>query len=61
MQVTTSPFDPAKYLDSDEAIAVYMTEALDSKDPRVIADSIGVIARARGRQSSLRNNLRQLR
>ena len=48
MQVKTRPFDPANYLDSDEAMAAYMTEALDSNDPGFIADALGVIARARG-------------
>lgn len=48
MQIKTRPFDPAAYLDSEEAIAAYMTEALDSNDPGFIADALGVIARARG-------------
>lgn len=48
MHVKTGPFDPAAYLDSEEAIAAYMTEALDSNDPGFIADALGVIARARG-------------
>jgi probable addiction module antidote protein len=44
----TKPFDPAEYLDSDEAIAEYMTEALGSGDPSFVADALGVVARARG-------------
>ena len=48
MQIKTRPFDPADYLGSDEAMAVYMSEALDSNDPGFIADPLGVIARARG-------------
>lgn len=48
MQIKTRPFDPAAYLDSKEAIAAYMTEALDSNDPGFIADALGVIARAQG-------------
>ncbi len=48
MTVKTRPFDPAAYLDTPEAIATYMTEALDSNDPGFIADALGVIARARG-------------
>ncbi len=48
MTVKTRPFDPAAYLDTPEAIAAYMTEALDSNDPGFIADALGVIARARG-------------
>jgi len=48
MPIKTRPFDPAAYLDSEEAVAAYMTEALDSNDPGFIADALGVIARARG-------------
>jgi probable addiction module antidote protein len=44
----TRPFDPAEYLDSPEAIATYMTEALETGDPAFVADALGVIARARG-------------
>ena len=38
------PFDAAKYLDSEEAIAAYLTEALE--DPGMIAVAIGTITRA---------------
>jgi probable addiction module antidote protein len=48
MPIKTRPFDPAAYLGSDEAIAAYLTDAIDSNDPGVIADSLGVVARARG-------------
>jgi probable addiction module antidote protein len=46
--VKTKPFDPAEYLDDDEAIAVYMSDALESGDPSFVADALGVVARARG-------------
>ena len=45
--VKTKPFDPAKYLDNDEAIAAYMTDALETGDPAFVADAMGVVARAR--------------
>jgi len=48
MPVKTRPFDPAAYLDSEEAIAAYLTEALESNDPGFIADALGVVARTRG-------------
>lgn len=48
MPFETRPFDPAVYLDSEETIAAYMTEALDSNDTAFIADALGVVARARG-------------
>jgi probable addiction module antidote protein len=44
----TKPFDPAAYLDTPEAIATYLTEALDTRDPAFVADALGVVARARG-------------
>ncbi len=46
--VKTKPFDPAKYLENDEAIAAYMTDALETGDPAFVADALGVVARARG-------------
>jgi len=48
MALKTFPFDAAKYLDSDEAIAVYLDEAFATQDPAFITHAIGVAARARG-------------
>jgi len=48
MPLKTFPFDAAKYLDSDEAIAVYLDEAFKTEDPTFITHAIGVAARARG-------------
>lgn len=48
MPLETRPFDPANYLNSEEAITAYMMEALDSNDTGFIADALGVVARARG-------------
>jgi probable addiction module antidote protein len=47
------PFDAADYLESDEAMAEYLTAALETEDAAFIADALGVIARAppRRRQS----------
>jgi probable addiction module antidote protein len=44
----TAPFDAAEYLDSQEAIACYLSEALATEDPEVIARAIGTVARAQG-------------
>ena len=44
----TKVFDPAEYLDDDAAIAAYLSEALDTGDETLIADALGVIARAKG-------------
>jgi DNA-binding phage protein len=32
----TSTFDPAEYLDDDESIAAYLTDALESDDPAFV-------------------------
>ncbi len=41
-------FDPAEYLDSDEAVAEYLTSILEENDPEMLAVALGDIARARG-------------
>lgn len=43
-----TPFDAADYLDSEEAIAEYLAAAFEDGDPRLIAKTLGDIARARG-------------
>jgi probable addiction module antidote protein len=47
-KVKTKPFDPAEYLESNEAIAAYMSDALESGDAAFVVDALGVVARARG-------------
>ena len=44
----TRPYDSAEYLDSPEALADYLTEALETNDAAFIAQAIGTAARARG-------------
>jgi probable addiction module antidote protein len=41
-------FDMAEYLDSDEAIAEYLSVVLEENDPSALAAALGTIARARG-------------
>jgi probable addiction module antidote protein len=41
-------FDAAPYLDSEAAIAAYLTDILDANDPALLAAALGDIARARG-------------
>ena len=48
MTETLSSYDPAEDLDSPEAIAIFLTEALKTQDAAYIAHAIGVIARAQG-------------
>jgi probable addiction module antidote protein len=44
----SKPFDASEYLDSDEAVADYITEALLSYDLEAVTNAIGVAAKARG-------------
>ena len=48
MPLKTTPFDPAEYLDDDEAIKAYIDDAIASGDAGFIAKCIGDVARARG-------------
>src|SRR5450759_341882 len=41
-------FDAAPYLDSEAAIAAYLTDILEVNDPALLASALGDIARARG-------------
>jgi probable addiction module antidote protein len=42
------PFDAARYLNDDEAIAEYMTAVLETNDPDLLLLALGDVARARG-------------
>lgn len=44
---TLKPFDPADYLKSDEAIAEYLTAALETEDAALIADALEIRRRDR--------------
>ena len=48
MTAETKPFDAADYLETEEDVAAYMTEALASGEAAVVARALGTIARARG-------------
>ena len=41
-------FDITEHLDSDQAMAEYLTVVLEENDPAALADALGTIARARG-------------
>lgn len=41
-------FDAAPYLDSEETIAAYLTDILETGDSALLAAALGDIARARG-------------
>jgi probable addiction module antidote protein len=42
------PFDPANYLNSEEAILYYLEAAMEGNDPRHIASALGDVARSSG-------------
>lgn len=48
MAVRTKRFDPIDYLRTNEALAEYVSAALETGDPAFIADSLGIVARAKG-------------
>ena len=41
-------FDITEHLDSEEAIAAYLTMVIEENDPSELAHALGVVARARG-------------
>ena len=41
-------FDAARYLDSDEATAEFLTAALEDDNPKVFVAALGAVAKARG-------------
>jgi len=48
MPLATRPFDPADYLDSEEAVIAYLNEAFATGDAAFVADALGIVSRARG-------------
>ena len=47
-RIKTRPYDSARYLDTPEARAAYLTEAFETEDASFIAQALGTVARARG-------------
>ena len=41
-------YDPAAALETDEAIAVFLADALETGDSAYVAKALGVVARAKG-------------
>jgi probable addiction module antidote protein len=48
VRAKTLPFDPSEFLDTPEAIAAYLDDAMASGDAAIISDAIGVAAKALG-------------
>jgi hypothetical protein len=49
----TPRFDAAEYLDSSQAVAGYLSEALETRDDELVAKAIGAVARAQDKQCDL--------
>jgi probable addiction module antidote protein len=49
-------FDATEYLDSEQAIAEYLTVVLEENDPALLAAALGDIARARGMSDIARDS-----
>ena len=48
MALNTTPFDSAKYLTDNKAVAAYLSDMMEAGDASVLAAALGNIARARG-------------
>lgn len=48
MALETFPFDPARHLNSEEAIHYYLEAAMEGNDPKHIARALGDVARSKG-------------
>jgi probable addiction module antidote protein len=46
--IETTPFDPSKYLDTEESQLELLADAFESGNAAYVADALGVVARARG-------------
>lgn len=46
--IKIAPFDAAEYLDSEEAIAEYLSAALEEDNPALFLAALADVARARG-------------
>jgi probable addiction module antidote protein len=46
--ITVSKFDAADYLDDEETIAAYLSEALETGDSDYISHALNTVARAKG-------------
>ncbi len=48
MPLETTTFDAAEYLDTPEAIAAYLADAVGDDTPGALAQALGTVARAKG-------------
>ena len=54
MPIMLRPFDPANYLNSEEAILYYLETAMEGNDHRHIASALGDVARSSGMTETAR-------
>jgi probable addiction module antidote protein len=47
-KTSTRPWDPARYLETQEDIVAYLDAALEEEDPALLAAALGDVARAKG-------------
>jgi probable addiction module antidote protein len=47
-KLKTRPFDAANYLDSAEAIGIYLADIFETEDHALIAHALGTVTRAKG-------------
>ena len=47
-KVQTKVFDPAEFLDTEEAVIAYLETAMEGNDPKHIARALGDVARSKG-------------
>lgn len=48
MVLKVTPFDPARYLETEEDILYYLEAAMEGNDVRHIASALGDVARSKG-------------
>ena len=48
MTTELKPFDAAEYLQDDDLLAEYLTDALSTGDAQYVSHAVGVVARAKG-------------
>ena len=56
MTEKTFAFDPAEFLETEEDIALFMSEAMATGDAKHIAHCLGIAARAKGMTTFSRNS-----
>ena len=47
-KIKSEPYDSADYLDTAEAISVYLEDIFETENPELITHALGVVARAKG-------------